>query len=168
MPARVCRASREGLASHRALVPIQPEPRPAGGDHAVDRQPPFGQNGACNVQIFEPGSSARQRCGLITAAPQLLPAPSNEGTTSSPQSESALAGHARELRDGPQDLRPQPALLRPPRVQPAAELPMRPELFLRRGRPRRDRLGSHNRFGQRGAGVRISVDSHTAVLSRSP
>jgi hypothetical protein len=43
------------------LVPIQPEPGPARGDHAVNRQQPFSQNGACNVQIFRPRS--RQRDG---------------------------------------------------------------------------------------------------------
>ena len=67
-PMRVCRPSREGVARHRVLVPIQSEPRPAGGDHAVNRQQPFGQNGACNVQIFEPGGRRRDghhmRAGL--------------------------------------------------------------------------------------------------------
>jgi hypothetical protein len=29
-------------------------------------------------------------------------------------------------------------------------------------------LVRHDRFGERGAGIRISVDLHTAVLSRSP
>jgi hypothetical protein len=53
------RPSREGVARHRVLVPIQPEPRPARGDHAVNRQQPFSQNGARNVQIFKPGSRRR-------------------------------------------------------------------------------------------------------------
>jgi prevent-host-death family protein len=51
--------SREGVARHRVLVPNQPEPGPARGDHAVNRQQPFSQNGACNVQIFKPGSRRR-------------------------------------------------------------------------------------------------------------
>jgi hypothetical protein len=58
-PAHVGRPSREGVVRHRVLVPIQPEPRPARGDHAVNRQQPFSQNGACNVQIFKPGSRRR-------------------------------------------------------------------------------------------------------------
>jgi hypothetical protein len=56
----VCRPSRAGVARHCGLVPIQPEPGPARGDHAVNRQQPFGQNGACNVQILEPGSRWRE------------------------------------------------------------------------------------------------------------
>jgi hypothetical protein len=52
-------SSRVGVASHCGLVPIQSEPGPARGDHALNRQQPFGQNGACNVQIFEPGSRRR-------------------------------------------------------------------------------------------------------------
>ena len=51
--------SREDVARYGGLVPIEPEPGPAGGDHTVNRQQPFGQNGACNVQIFEPGSRWR-------------------------------------------------------------------------------------------------------------
>jgi hypothetical protein len=57
--APVYRPSREGVARHRVLVPVQPEPGPARADHTVNRQQPFGQNGACNVQIFEPGSRWR-------------------------------------------------------------------------------------------------------------
>ncbi len=59
MSAIVCRPSREGVARHRVLVPIQPEPGPARGDHAVNRQQPFSQNGTCDVQIFKPGSRRR-------------------------------------------------------------------------------------------------------------